>query len=373
MLLCYDKLFPEAARALALDGAEIDRAACRPGRSDRHHPAPRHPRRPPDAPLRPARPARARSRTRSSWVSSNQTGPLGRRCASSARAKVVDPDGARARAHGRRRGLSPSRASTRDAIDGLARGHRPPRRPPARAYGPARRPSRASAAVPPGRAVLMCGIVAEHGGSDPAALERMLERIAHRGPDDRGSVQVGRQLARAPAAVDRRRRGRRSSRCSTADGDVWLVGNGEVYNHENVRARLDGREIAHDLRQRGRAAPARRVRARGARRLNGMFAFVMAGPTTAASSPPATRSASSRCTGRSATASVRFASRDARLRPATGSRSSSRSRPAARGRRRTAWCASPPRSRRTLEPLPTGGPARAGTRDVLVARRSSAR
>ena len=36
----------------------------------------------------------------------------------------------------------------------------------------------------------MCGIVAEHGGSDPDQLERMLERLAHRGPDDRGAVQV---------------------------------------------------------------------------------------------------------------------------------------------------------------------------------------
>jgi asparagine synthetase B (glutamine-hydrolysing) len=34
----------------------------------------------------------------------------------------------------------------------------------------------------------MCGIVAELGGSDPEALERMLERLAHRGPDDRGTV-----------------------------------------------------------------------------------------------------------------------------------------------------------------------------------------
>ena len=32
----------------------------------------------------------------------------------------------------------------------------------------------------------MCGIVAEHGGSDPDALERMLERLAHRGPDAHG-------------------------------------------------------------------------------------------------------------------------------------------------------------------------------------------
>src|SRR3990170_671529 len=37
----------------------------------------------------------------------------------------------------------------------------------------------------------MCGIVAEHGGSDSAALERMLERLTHRGPDDHGTLRVG--------------------------------------------------------------------------------------------------------------------------------------------------------------------------------------
>ena len=54
MLLCYDKLFPEAARALALDGAEIV-CSLSAWPVDRQRPAPAHPRRPPDAPLRPLR------------------------------------------------------------------------------------------------------------------------------------------------------------------------------------------------------------------------------------------------------------------------------------------------------------------------------
>jgi len=36
----------------------------------------------------------------------------------------------------------------------------------------------------------MCGIVAERGSSDPEALEEMLERLVHRGPDDAGTVTV---------------------------------------------------------------------------------------------------------------------------------------------------------------------------------------
>ena len=83
MLLCYDKLFPEAARALALDGADVHLLAVGLGRR------PHAPRRPTSATT--SRPAtstsatrRARSRTRSSWC--RRTRPArGGRCTSSAR------------------------------------------------------------------------------------------------------------------------------------------------------------------------------------------------------------------------------------------------------------------------------------------------
>src|SRR4051794_16463763 len=122
----------------------------------------------------------------------------------------------------------------------------------------------------------MCGIVAEHGASDPAELERMLERLAHRGPDDRGAVQVdGGWLGHRRLSIVDVEGGAQPLR--TAAGDAFLVGNGEVYNHEDVRAGLDGRELLttsdnevalHLLDEQG-------PRALG--RLNGMFAFVMAG------------------------------------------------------------------------------------------------
>ena len=122
----------------------------------------------------------------------------------------------------------------------------------------------------------MCGIVAEHGGSDPEQLERMLERLAHRGPDDRGTVQVdGSWLGhRRLSIVDVG--GGRQPLC-TPDESAWLVGNGEVYNHEEVRARLGDRELLttsdnevalHLIDERG---------AGGLAELSGMFAFVMAG------------------------------------------------------------------------------------------------
>ena len=121
----------------------------------------------------------------------------------------------------------------------------------------------------------MCGIVAEYGASDPAELERMLERIAHRGPDDRGTVQVdGSWLGHRRLSIVDVEGGAQPLR--TARADAFLVGNGEVYNHENVRTRLEGREILttsdnevalHLLDEYGPEA---------LKRLNGMYAFVMA-------------------------------------------------------------------------------------------------
>ena len=90
MMLCYDKLFPEAARALALDGAEI---VCGPSvwPIDRHRPARR---------VREDRQTRhfdvldqARAvENQIFFVSSNQTGPWGP-LRFLGGAKVVDPDG----------------------------------------------------------------------------------------------------------------------------------------------------------------------------------------------------------------------------------------------------------------------------------------
>ena len=122
----------------------------------------------------------------------------------------------------------------------------------------------------------MCGIAAVYGRTDPAAGERMLDRLAHRGPDDSGSVALdGAWLGpRRLSIVDVS--GGHQPLVGARD-DVYLVGNGEVYNHEAVRRRLPGdhfrtssdNEVALHLVERdGPDALAE---------LNGMFAFVIAG------------------------------------------------------------------------------------------------
>ncbi len=121
----------------------------------------------------------------------------------------------------------------------------------------------------------MCGIVAEHGGSDPDELERMLERIAHRGPDDRGTVQVnGSWLGHRRLSIVDVEGGKQPLK--TVDHDAFLVGNGEVYNHGHLRRRLEGRDILTTSDNEVALHLIDEFGPESLKRLNGMFAFVMA-------------------------------------------------------------------------------------------------
>jgi asparagine synthase (glutamine-hydrolysing) len=122
----------------------------------------------------------------------------------------------------------------------------------------------------------MCGIVAGHGSSDPEALERMLERISHRGPDDTGHVDLDHSwLGHTRLSIVDVDGGRQP--LVTAAGDLWLVGNGEVYNHEEVRAELPGREFRTESDNEVALHLIDRHGPMGLAKLNGMFAFIAAG------------------------------------------------------------------------------------------------
>ena len=83
----------------------------------------------------------------------------------------------------------------------------------------------------------MSGIVAAHGPFDAAVGRRMLDRLAHRGPDGEGTQSVGASWLghRRLAIVDLEHGGQP---LGDDGGDLWLVGDGEVYNHEALRAEL---------------------------------------------------------------------------------------------------------------------------------------
>ena len=123
----------------------------------------------------------------------------------------------------------------------------------------------------------MCGIVAEYGDPDPRAGARMLARIAHRGPDDEGAVRVD-----GSAWLGHRRlsivdvEGGAQPLVNPA-GDLWLVGNGEIYNHADVRAALPGASFATSSDNEVALALLEAEGPEGLGALEGMFAFAAAG------------------------------------------------------------------------------------------------
>jgi asparagine synthase (glutamine-hydrolysing) len=122
----------------------------------------------------------------------------------------------------------------------------------------------------------MCGIAAVYGAYSAGEAERMLDQLVHRGPDDEGEVTVGGAwLGHRRLSIVDVDGGHQP--LANSSGDVWLVGNGEVYNHEQVRATLapspfatrsDNEVALHLLDERGPAA---------LDELEGMFAFIVAG------------------------------------------------------------------------------------------------
>jgi asparagine synthase (glutamine-hydrolysing) len=120
----------------------------------------------------------------------------------------------------------------------------------------------------------MCGISAvvdAQGGKDPAAaLRRMHELLAHRGPDGEGFMWAdsalrpsgarGARLAfpeipagsRVAAAFRWLKiqdlEAEANQPMASADGNLWLLFNGEIYNHGELRAEL--RAFGHEFRTR---------------------------------------------------------------------------------------------------------------------------
>ena len=83
----------------------------------------------------------------------------------------------------------------------------------------------------------MCGIAGDYGGIEPDIAERMLKRLVHRGPDGEGSVEVaGNWLGHRRLSIVDVEGGKQP--LQTKSGELFLVGNGEIYNHEKIRETL---------------------------------------------------------------------------------------------------------------------------------------
>ena len=90
----------------------------------------------------------------------------------------------------------------------------------------------------------MCGIAGiasqDRGDLDPRALARMSDALRHRGPDDSGEARLDECLlsARRLSVIDLDGGHQPISGCG---GHVTVVQNGEIYNHQALRAQLEAR------------------------------------------------------------------------------------------------------------------------------------
>jgi asparagine synthase (glutamine-hydrolysing) len=93
----------------------------------------------------------------------------------------------------------------------------------------------------------MCGICG-FNWTDAPLVEQMKALLVHRGPDDHGTyVAEGVSLGhRRLSIVDLSDSGRQP--LSNEDGSVWITFNGEIYNHRELRTRLEAK--GHTFRSR---------------------------------------------------------------------------------------------------------------------------
>jgi asparagine synthase (glutamine-hydrolysing) len=125
----------------------------------------------------------------------------------------------------------------------------------------------------------MCGICGTAGFVESGLLDRMVELIRHRGPDDNGvyispSHQVGLGNCRL-SIIDLSPAGHMPM--SNEDGSIWITQNGEIYNFPELRQQLERK--GHKFRSRSDTE----VLIHGyeewgldlLQRLNGMFAFAL--------------------------------------------------------------------------------------------------
>lgn len=122
----------------------------------------------------------------------------------------------------------------------------------------------------------MCGIAASYGNRDVEVGVRMLARLRHRGPDEMGSVEVGGNwLGHCRLSIVDVEGG--TQPLVNASGDLYMVGNGEIYNHQEIKEMLPGvafrtgsdNEVALYLFD--KCGPD------AFEKLHGMYAFVIAG------------------------------------------------------------------------------------------------
>jgi asparagine synthase (glutamine-hydrolysing) len=125
----------------------------------------------------------------------------------------------------------------------------------------------------------MCGIAGYAGVDEPAILQRMADAMSYRGPDDSGvwwdSSERAGLAHRRLSVIDLSSAGHQPM--TIDDGDFCISYNGEIYNFQDHRRRLEARGIAFRSRT-DTEVVLRLYQERGLdalQVLNGMFAFAL--------------------------------------------------------------------------------------------------
>jgi asparagine synthase (glutamine-hydrolysing) len=124
----------------------------------------------------------------------------------------------------------------------------------------------------------MCGICGKYSpeGVQNEEIQRMLRSLAHRGPDDEGTYVHGViGLGNRRLSIIDLQSGRQP--ISNEDGTIWIVYNGEIYNHPSLRREMESK--GHTFRtQSDTEAIIHLYEEMGERcveELSGMFAFAI--------------------------------------------------------------------------------------------------
>ena len=121
----------------------------------------------------------------------------------------------------------------------------------------------------------MCGIIAVFGRIDPDKCERMLARINHRGPDDSGRIRLDSAwLGHQRLSIMDVTGGKQPIADET--DSAYVVGNGEIYNHEAIRDQLSEVRFATDSDTESAFRLVLRDGSAALHDLRGMYALAMA-------------------------------------------------------------------------------------------------
>jgi asparagine synthase (glutamine-hydrolysing) len=126
----------------------------------------------------------------------------------------------------------------------------------------------------------MCGLAGILGSADQEVLDVMVKACAHRGPDASGTwISPDRTVGlghRRLAIIDLSDAA--GQPMSTPDGNAWIIFNGEIYNHAELRRELEG--LGHTFRTASDTEVILHAftawREECATKLRGMFAFALA-------------------------------------------------------------------------------------------------